>query len=216
MARKKKGDSFWTGYSDLMTNLFFVMLMLFVLAIALLHKQVVIAENERKITQDKLDKIEELNQSIERIDQRYFEYDSLFKRHTLKEIQVSFRTNSSNIADIDQDQLDKLIGAGRAIVAFMENAKKTIPNAQYLLIIEGQSSKDGYVRNYELSYERALALIKYWSRNNIEFDSLDNCEVLISGSGQASSFRVQPDNAGNKNNQRFVIHIIPKPGTLDK
>lgn len=209
MAGKKKGESFWTGYSDLMTNLFFVMLMLFVLAIALLHKQVV-------ITQNQLDQIKELNQSIEKIDQKYFEYDSQFKRHTLKEIQVSFRTNSSDINDIEQSQLDKLIGAGNAIVTFMKNAKASIPDAQYLLIIEGQSSKDGYVRNYELSYERALALIKYWTRNGIEFDSLGNCEVMIAGSGQASHFRLEPDNAGNKKNQRFVIHIIPKPGTFEK
>ena len=151
MAGKKKGESFWTGYSDLMTNLFFVMLMLFVLAIALLHKQVVIAENERIATQNQLDQIKELNQSIEKIDQKYFEYDSQFKRHTLKEIQVTFRTNSSDINDIEQSQLDKLIGAGNAIVTFMKNAKASIPDAQYLLIIEGQSSKDGYDRNYELN-----------------------------------------------------------------
>ena len=216
MAHKKKGESFWTGYSDLMTNLFFVMLMLFVLEIALPHKQVVIAEDARIDTQKQLDRIEELNQSIEKIDQQYFEYDSLFKRHTLKEIQVSFKTNSSDINDIEQSQLDKLIGAGNAIVAFMAKAKSSIPDAQYLLIIEGQSSKDGYVRNYELSYERALALIRYWALNGIEFENLGNCEVLIAGSGQSSHFRLVPDNARNKRNQRFVIHIIPKPGTFEK
>ena len=216
MYRRKKEESFWTGYSDLMTNLFFVMLMLFVLAIALLHKQVVIAEEARSATQEQLDKIEELNQSIEKIDQKYFEYDSQFKRHTLKEIQVSFNTNSANIDDIEQSQLDRLIGAGQSIASFMQNAKTSIPDAQYLLIIEGQSSKDGYIRNYELSYERALALIKYWVRKGIEFDSLGNCEVLIAGSGQASRFRLEPDNAGNKGNQRFVIHIIPKAGTFEK
>ena len=209
MSRKKREESFWTGYSDLMTNLFFVMLMLFVLAIALLHKRVV-------ATQEQLDRIEELNQSIEKIDQKYFEYDSLYKRHTLKDIQVSFKTNSSDINDIEQSQLAKLDSAGRAIVTFMQNAKFSIPDAQYLLIIEGQSSKDGYVRNYELSYERALALKTYWEGNGIVFDTLGNCEVLIAGSGQSSSFRLEPDNAGNKKNQRFVIHIIPKPGTFEK
>ena len=53
----------------------------------------------------------------------------------------------------------------------MNSAKSKIPEAQYMLIIEGQSSKDYYTRNYELSYERALALIKFWSSNGIEFDS---------------------------------------------
>lgn len=78
-------------------------------------------------------------------------YDERFKRHTLKNIDVSFNTNSSNIQDINKSQLDKLLKAGEAIVTFMRNAKRNIPEAQYLLIIEGLSSKDFYVRNYELS-----------------------------------------------------------------
>lgn len=208
MRRKKKGESFWTGYSDLMTNLFFVMLMLFVMAIALLHKKVV-------ATQEQLNKIEELNQSIENIDQDYFEYDSQFKRHTLKGIQASFNLYSSNIYDIEAGQLKKLEGVGKSIVNFMKKAKDTIPDAQYLLIVEGQSSKAPYAYNNELSYARALALINYWNDKGINFDSLDNCEVLIAGSGHSSRFRVQPDNRENYRNQRFVIHIIPKPGTFE-
>ena len=69
-----------------------------------------------------------------------------------------------------------------------------------------------------VSYRRVVAdlrLIKFWSSNGIEFDSLGNCEVLISGSGQSSKFRVQPDIRGNKDNQRFVMHIIPKPGIIE-
>ena len=133
----------------------------------------------------------------------------------MKDITVSFQTGSSNINDIPQKDLDRLKAAGQAIVRFMQEAKQTIPDAEYLLIIEGQSSKDNYVRNYELSYERSLSLIKYWSSNGIVFDSLP-CEVIISGSGQLSSFRVEPDNKNNKANQRFVIHIIPKPDNFTK
>ncbi|TFH94008.1 hypothetical protein E4P48_10770, partial [Porphyromonas levii] len=128
--------------------------------------------------EEQLRKIEELNNSIKEIDNKYFEYDEQFKRHTLKDIEVSFNTYSSNINDIGQEQLDKLLKAGQAIVRFMNSAKNKIPEAQYILIVEGQSSKDYYTRNYELSYERALALIKFWSNNGIEFDTLCNCEVL--------------------------------------
>ena len=166
-------------------------------------------------TKKQLEKIEELNNSIKEIDNKYFKYDEQFKRHTLRDIDVSFNTYSSDIQDIEKEQLDKLLKAGEAIMLFMQNAKIKIPEAQYLLIIEGQSSKDNYIKNYELSYERALALIKFWSTNSIEFDSLGNCEILISGSGQSSKFRVQPDIRGNKDNQRFVIHIIPKPGIIE-
>ena len=78
---------------------------------------------------------------------------------------------------------------------------------------------DGYAQNYELSYERALSLVKFWSSNGIVFDDLP-CEVIISGSGTSSKFRIYPERViggdgfkkGNPKNQRFVIHIIPKPG----
>ena len=172
-------------------------------------------QGEANVTKAQLAKIIELNESIKEIDDNYFRYDEQFKRHTLKNIVVSFNIYSSNIQDIDMEQRRKLLEAGEAIVRFMKNAQKKIPEAQYLLIVEGQSSKDGYVRNYELSYARALSLVKFWSRNNIEFDSLKNCEVLISGSGQASKFRETPDDQWNKLNQRFVIHIIPKPGIME-
>lgn len=217
MGKSKKETFFWTSYSDLMTSLFFIMLVLFILTIALLH-------NKITATQGELDKIKELNTSIEKIDTRYFQYDPVFKRHTIKDINVSFETGSANIKDLDQKDLNKLDSAGTAIRSFMQNARSEIPEAEYLLIIEGQSSKDNYAGNNVLSYARALSLVEYWASDHkpsneekspITFDDLP-CELIISGSGQSSRFRNQPDIATNKSNQRFVIHIIPKPGVLDK
>ena len=224
MGKSKKESFFWTSYSDLMTSLFFIMLVLFVLTIALLH-------NKITATQGQLDKINELNNSIQKIDTRYFQYDSVFKRHTIKDINVSFETGSSNIKDLADEDLNRLDSAGLAIRSFMQNAQTEIPEAEYLLIIEGQSSKDNFPGNNVLSYARALSLVEYWASDPekaskilnrqkdkkpmIVFDDLP-CELIISGSGQSSKFRNQPDNATNKSNQRFVIHIIPKPGVLDK
>ena len=215
MTMRNKKDSFWLSYSDLMTSLFFIMLVLFIVSIVKMKGINAELNRTANATKKQLEKIEELNNSIKEIDNKYFKYDEQFKRHTLRDIDVSFNTYSSNIQDIEKEQLDKLLKAGEAIMLFMQNAKIKIPEAQYLLIIEGQSSKDNYIKNYELSYERALALIKFWSTNSIEFDSLGNCEILISGSGQSSKFRVQPDIRGNKDNQRFVMHIIPKPGIIE-
>lgn len=212
---RNRSNTFWLSYSDLMTSLFFIMLVLFIVCIVKMKGINDQLDKEVNAKEEQLRKIEELNNSIKEIDNKYFAYDEQFKRHTLKDIEVSFNTYSSNIYDIEQEQLDKLLKAGLAIVRFMNSAKSKIPEAQYMLIIEGQSSKDYYTRNYELSYERALALIKFWSNNGIEFDTLGNCEVLISGSGQSSKFRVQPDIRGNKDNQRFVMHIIPKPGIIE-
>lgn len=252
--KKKKESYFWTSYSDLMTSLFFVILVIFVLSLVVVRKNnadlfkttAILNETLLKLdslesvvksqsdtikklersnkdlrnterlyaaTKMQLKKIEELNSSIEKIDANYFVYDSQYKRHTLKNIQVRFNRGSSNIYDLSKYDRDRLCAAGRAIRSFMLNAQNEIPDAEYLLIIEGQSSKDNYVQNDELSYQRALALEKYWSKQGINFDRLP-CEVIISGSGQSSKFRVQPDNRNNVANQRFVIHIIPKPGVL--
>jgi flagellar motor protein MotB len=223
MTKHKKESFFWTSYSDLTTSLFFVMLVLFVLVIVLLHNKMMeiekerqLAEKERKATQEQLDKITEINESVKNIDTTYFEYDSEFKRHTLKNIKVSFRKGSSNINDIPAEQLESLLEVGKSIIQFVATAVAKNQEVKYLLIIEGQSSKDNYIRNYELSYERALALVKYWiDEKNLKFDH-EKCEIIISGSGQESPFREKPDIPTNFNNQRFVIHIIPKIGEIKK
>jgi outer membrane protein OmpA-like peptidoglycan-associated protein len=213
MSKQKKESFFWTSYSDLMTGLFFVMLLLLVLTIVLLHRRMAEIESERKATREQLEKIREVEEAVKNIDSKYFVYNEQYKRHTLN-IEVSFEIQSSNIYDIPQTKLNQLIEAGKSIRKFVNDAIGKNRNVKYLLIVEGQSSKDNYGRNYELSYERALALVRYWSQNGILFDA-HSCEVIISGSGQASPFRVQPDSWNNKANQRFVIHIIPKHGIIE-
>jgi hypothetical protein len=210
MGKSKKESFFWTSYSDLMTSLFFVMLVLFVLVIVLLSKKVTETEREKQATEKQLEKIREIEESVEKINPDYFEYNAQFKRHTLKNITVSFKTASSDIYDIPYSDLVKLREVGNSINAFVNDAIKSIPGIKYLLIVEGQSSRDNFIRNYELSYERALSLVKYWESEGITFDS-KHCEVIISGSGQESPFRTSPE----KNNQRFVIHVIPSTGIIE-
>ena len=204
MSKPKKESFFWTSYSDLMTSLFFVMLVLFVLVVVKIEK-------DRKATQEQLNKIIEIEESVKNIDTNYFQYDADFKRHTLKNINVSFERGSYDIDDIHEDQRTRLKEAGNSIKSFVNKAINNNPDVKYLLIVEGQSSKDTYLRNYELSYERALALVKYWKKEGISFND-EHCEIIISGSGHESPFRIQ---GNEKLNQRFVIHIIPKTGVID-
>ncbi len=226
MSKHKKESFFWTSYSDLMTSLFFVMLVLFVLTIAMLHKSMRKTETALENREAELAQIKKINKSIEMIDDRYFLYDKDFQRHTLKDVQVSFKPLSANINDISYEDRGKLLRAGRAIERFLNDVKndKDLKDAQYLLIIEGQSSKDNYIGNFELSYRRALSLVELWVSNNINLRDLP-CEVIISGSGDRSNFREKPEEVwdasthrrvGNPKNQRFVIHIIPKPGVAEK
>lgn len=224
MKKNKKESFFWTSYSDLMTSMFFIMLVLFVVTVALLHKEMLkIGEEreamriERDVTLAQINKIKEIQEATQTIDTTYFRFDENFKRHTLRNIEVSFKTYSPDIKDIPKDVRKTLAEAGKAIRESLLQAQKDNPDAKFLLIVEGQTSNDGYVRNYELSYERALSLVKFWSSQKIYFDEaggIHNCEVIISGSGKSSKFRELPDNKNNAKNQRFVIHIIPKPGEI--
>ena len=97
---------------------------------------------------------------------------------------------------------------------FIIKTTQSNPHIQYLLIIEGQASKDGYAYNYELSYQRALSLKKFWEDNGLNFND-KNCEVLICGSGDG---RLSGTGLMRESkevlNQRFLIHILPKPGKI--
>lgn len=208
MANSRKESFFWTSYSDLSTSLFFVMLVLFILTIALLHKKIVEIKTIQEATQAQIDKIKEIEQAINRIDTRYFAYNENYKKHVLK-IRVNFPVGISDINVIDQNTQNELRYAGQSIQNSIYKINKEYPGIQYLLVIEGQASLDAYARNYELSYERALALRKFWRDSNIDFGA--NCEVLISGSGVWGNMREKEEYL----NQRFLIHLVPKPGIIE-
>ncbi|MCM1078077.1 MAG: hypothetical protein NC344_02245 [Bacteroidales bacterium] len=199
----KKESFFWTSYSDLMTSLFFVMLVLFVLVIVLLHKRM-------EATEAQLEEIKKVEQSTKDLSKKdNFIYRPDYKKYVLN-IEVQYPDGSADIgemiADNPKEQFRKLIAAGREIQSFLEEHNKY----QYILIIEGQASRDNYIYNYELSYQRALGLMRFWI-NDAKIDFADNCEILISGSGDGQLDTHSMRESGNeRKNQRFLIHILPK------
>jgi predicted small secreted protein len=215
MAKKKRESFFWTSYSDLMTSLFFIMLTLFVLAIALLHREVVQIGKERDATEAELEKINEIRTAVQSIDSTYFSYDPAYKKHILK-TEVKFKTGSSNINDLDQATQTELLAVRDTIKSFLDDLIEKDRNASYLLILEGQASKDNYSLNNQLSYDRALSLFKFWFPNQkettLQFYNLP-CEVVIAGAGYMEG---KPRAEKNADNQRFLIQIIPKPGIIDE
>lgn len=204
----KKESYFWTSYSDLMTSMFFIMLVLFVLAVALLHRHMDEIDKERRATQEQLRIIEEIEEATKTIDTRYFEYSSEHKKHVLT-TKVHFPEQKHELHYIDQFTQKELINAGKAIANSISYITQKYPEVQYILVIEGQASKDNYVQNYELSYKRALTLKILWEENNINFGN--KCEVVIGGNGDGklygTGFMRDPIES---NNQRFLIHILPK------
>ena len=129
MSKKGKESYFWTSYSDLMTNLFFVMLMLFILAVALIHGQ-------GAATRKELDKINEIRDAIRNIDTTYFQYDPVYKKHILK-TKVQFQKGSSDINDLDEETKHELCAVRDTLKVILENLLEKDTNASYLLVIEG-------------------------------------------------------------------------------
>lgn len=226
--KNKKESFFWTSYSDLMTSLFFVILVLFVLSLVLVrnnNQELVRTQDELErvldslkdknaATEAQLAKITELEKSIQNIDTRYFEYNDEYKTHILK-TEVQFENGSPNIMDLSEDSRKSLLAVRDllrdSISAFCERT----PDADFFLIIEGQASRDSFTGNNELSYKRALSLFKFWFPNqnetSLRFYNLP-CEVIIAGSGCMEG---KPRNNGNERaNQRFLIRILPKPGVV--
>ncbi|WP_367752455.1 hypothetical protein [Flavobacterium sp. WC2430] len=200
---QKQAKIFWTSYADLMTSLFFIMLVLFVLAIAMMKK-------DAKANKEQIDMINNIQKSIEKLDKTYFSYDNDYKRFSLNK-QIQFEPADSKI----QDQYKPyLLAVGKEIENLIVELKSDIKNKdiKYMIIIEGMASNDYYKRNDELSYLRALSLFKLWSQNNIYFDP-SICELQIAGSGIKGVGRFQGKNNEFKN-QRFLIQIIPKIGKL--
>lgn len=204
----KKDNIFWVGYSDLMTSLFFVMLVLFVVTIGYLKYNL-------ETTKEQLEKIHELQTAVQQLPEEYFEYQAEYKRFKLNK-QIQFDKDS---ATIKNEYLGYLTKVGESIVELIEilnnniNSKKF--DIKYLVVIEGMASKDraskGY--NYRLSYQRAYAVYEHWTKNNIKFDN-EICEVQISGSGIGG---IREYFGHNENmNQQILIHIIPKMGKIQK
>lgn len=209
----KKSGFFWLSYSDLMTSLFFVMLVLFVLVYTMQNKM--IGElNDKNTTlntaKEELDRIREIEKTVNNIDTTYFKYDAENKKHTLN-MHFLFPKGSSDISKIIPDKRNELIEAGIVIRDLILKYPEE-ENIKYLIVIEGQASKDNWRGNDTLSYNRAQSLIKFWEQNNIGLDKLKNCEIIIAGSGEKGIPRNQPD-VGNAN-QRFLITIVPKIGQM--
>lgn len=207
-SNEKKRDFFWLSYSDLMTSLFFVMLVLFVLVYTMQNKMIgELGEKGRE-----LDRIKEIEKTVNNIDTAYFKYDAENKKHILN-MQFLFPKGSYDISKIVPDKRADLLKAGNVIKQLILKYPEE-ENIKYLIVVEGQASKDNWVGNDDLSYHRAQSLIKFWEQNNIGLDKLKNCEIIVAGSGEKGIPRTQPDN-GNAN-QRFLITIVPKIGQMKK
>jgi hypothetical protein len=215
---EKRESFFWTSYSDLMTSLFFIMLTLFVLVIVLLHKRM-------EATERQLEEIKKVEASTKELESsNNFSYKAEYKKYVL-DVRCFFEATKYQLADLQADTT-RLHQAGMEIKEFLDRNRAN----QYLLIIEGQASRNSTRltdANYDYSFQRALTLMKFW-KDVCMIDFGGNCEIQIAGSGDGRynfgytggentySFEeldktlMRERGDKEKDNQRFVIHIIPK------
>ena len=198
----KGSDFFWPSFTDLMTSLFFIMLTLYLLTYVKL-------ENQKKVTEKQLKQIKEVQNAIKELPEKYFNYDSVYKRFSLKQ-NIQFAPFGSTINSNDSIYLT---GVGVSIKTLIDTLKIKYKgqDIRYVLIIEGMASKDSYSDNYPLSYKRAWSVLKLWTNNGLIPDE-SICEVQIAGSGIGGIGRY-PKNDESKN-QRILIQILPKIGEL--
>nr|WP_039454658.1 hypothetical protein [Pedobacter glucosidilyticus] len=212
-SNEKKRDFFWLSYSDLMTSLFFVMLVLFILVYTMQAKLI----GDLKAKAEELDEIHRIQEALEKLDKKYFVFDPRNKRYKLK-TDINFRSNSYDIADIPTSLRLDLLNAGKSIYQLMNKLTSENPNVNYLLVIEGntQRSANNHLSipdvGFKLSYNRSLSLVNYWQSNGINFKDFDNCEILISGSGYFGKSREKNE----AENRKFTIQITPKIGDFKR
>ena len=229
MRKNNNKESFWPSYVDIVTTLFAIMVVLF----AVSYSRFRVKEAELKKIADKYEEIKSIYRVVENIDSTYFEFNPELVKFIFK-IQVTFQTGEFELTKLEADRTNKALAdtlradvkkAGLEIQETISNLVKdttiTKQDIKYLVVIEGQASADGYgwrngkydkyFNNDVLSYQRALYLNQFWKENNIDFSSMDKCELVISGSGEKG---VPRDTTDEKFNQRFLIHIVPVIGNI--
>lgn len=205
---KKKNDFFWVSFSDLMTTMFFVMLVLFVLTVVYLKVEQ--AKTVAKV--EELEKIVQLEKQFEPLQKGGdFHYLEECKKFIAKDLMGKEIFEPEKTVILEQYE-GATIKVGRKLEEFLVKLEKENPDFSYLLVLEGNMANSWDKRfsknseyGFKTSYERALAVYNLWLANNIDFRK-SNVEVLISGSGFNGLCR-EPN---EKNNKRFSIQIIPK------
>lgn len=213
-----KKSLFWTSYSDLMTSLFFAMLVLFVVvvvAMGAVNKQLKEALNRAEITIEQQNQVLKLQEQFQTLaGSTSLDYDEEKRMFYAKDF-VGIEIFQPNEAVIKHEYEKKVDEVGIDIKTIIDSLNKASSNFKYQLVIEGTAAipykelkagtynKDNYDM-YLLSYRRALALYKRWQHLNFRES---NTEIIIAGSGFNG---INRDKVVEDNNKRFVIQIVPK------
>lgn len=220
-----KKSLFWTSYSDLMTSLFFAMLVLFVVVVVAmgsanlkvqeLNKQLTESLEKANVTIEQQRQVLKLQEQFQTLTtSTSLDYDTEKRMFYVPQFQ-GVEIFESNKAIIKEDFIPTVDKVGNDIKKVIDNLTRDNKNFKYQLVIEGtaaipfkelraHSYNADNAEMYELSYRRALALYNRWKNLGLRNG---NTEVIIAGSGFNG---INRDSENEDNNKRFVIQIIPK------
>ena len=236
MNKTHKESFFWTSYSDLMTSLFFVMLVLFVMSLVIVNhnNDRIKSQNEELIQlrdslqqakdslqyaldkamitiekQKRLIKIDEqFNPLIESGIFKYYPETRKFVAKDFMGVEI-FEPNQSEILPRYKDKVEEL---GDSLYSQLRRLSENNPDFKYQMIIEGNVANryDYRIDKDDMrGYKLSYerALAVYMLWRKRKIDLRKyNTEVLICGSG----FNGLDRDPKEENNKRFSIQIIPK------
>ena len=227
MKRLEDNGSFWLSYSDLMTSMFFIMLVLFIVCLVKVSISYNELEREKQKTEQILAETKATNEQLQQIlqlDKQFKElsnssrlgYDEDKKMFYAKDF-VGIEIFNPNDDNIKPEYLDKVREVGEDLKMILAKLHSENPRFSYQLVIEGTAAikwdqkvagtfNPDNQEMYWLSYRRALALYNKWRDQDLNLRNY-NTEIIIAGSGFNG---INRDNSVEDNNKRFIIQIIPK------
>lgn len=205
---RRNNNIFWISYSDLMTSLFFIMLVLFAVSVGYMK----FTQKGLEVTIEEQNKLLRLNDQFKPLEENgSFLYLESCQKYVVKDF-TGIEIFKPEQTTIKPEYINTTKRIGVEIENFLRDLNEANPDLSYLLVIEGNMantydqtySKDsewGYV----MSYQRALAVYNLWVSQGINLRKY-NTEILICGSGFNGLCRDKKED----NNKRFSIQIIPK------
>ncbi len=227
MKRNQDNGSFWLSYSDLMTSMFFIMLVLFIVCLVKVSVSYRELEREKQKTEQILAETQATNEQLQQIlqlDKQFKElsnssrlgYDDEKKMFYARDF-VGIEIFNPNDDNIKEEYLEKVEEVGNDLKIILQKLHAENPRFSYQLVIEGTAAikwdhkmagtyDPDNQEMYWLSYRRALALYNKWKAQGLNLREY-NTEIIIAGSGFNG---INRDNRIEDNNKRFIIQIIPK------
>ncbi len=115
-----------------------------------------------EVTENKLEEIKRVEQSTRELNKKdgYFEYNEKYEKYVLR-IDIFFPELQTNFAYLTPGCKDSLDRAGDEVVAFLKRHQDT----KYLLIVEGQASRNSHSMRHPINEKNQRFLIHIIPKN---------------------------------------------------